>query len=101
MCAYEQSEEGGTVYEPKMAVLQADSLIAYHFINKLIDMICSTNSDFFALIRPECLLLRSALFRKGREKKKGIDRAISLGSFEIADGCNTQYNRMKDALTSL
>eukprot|EP00957_Ditylum_brightwellii_P081799 6223063-Ditylum_brightwellii.AAC.2 len=45
--------------------------------------------------------MRSALFSQGTGKKKGRDKAISLGSFEIAGGCNNQYCKMKDALTSM
>eukprot|EP00957_Ditylum_brightwellii_P067163 5097712-Ditylum_brightwellii.AAC.1 len=47
--AYKESEEGGFVCKPQMAMLQADSVLTYHCIHNKPDVICSKDTDFVVL----------------------------------------------------
>eukprot|EP00957_Ditylum_brightwellii_P106738 8143435-Ditylum_brightwellii.AAC.1 len=51
-----------------MAVLQADALLAYRYINNRSDIIVSKDSDFPALVGPRCLMMHGFKYKQGRGK---------------------------------
>eukprot|EP00957_Ditylum_brightwellii_P057972 4395613-Ditylum_brightwellii.AAC.1 len=60
-----------------MAMIQADVLMSYQAVNNESDIICSTVTDFPAIIGPDCLILQDMKFNQGAGKKRGTVEAMT------------------------
>ena len=83
--AFEQAQDGGFVNRDIIQSLyQADSMIAYRFIQGDSDIIYSSDSDFTALIGSKCIMLKDV-----------VEQGKELTKFVIGGSCNDVMMQLK------
>ena len=105
------NENGGFVQEHILkAKFQADSVIARRAIEKQNDFILSEDTDFAALLGPDCILIKNIQYKKGQSSKTRGRKKKSAGgnathtrcptSFEVSivGPCNTQMNGLRQKI---
>eukprot|EP00957_Ditylum_brightwellii_P005650 431218-Ditylum_brightwellii.AAC.1 len=84
-----------------MAVLQADALLVYQYVNNRSDIIVSKGSDFPALVDPRCLMMCGFKYKQGKGKNINKEEARCMIDIKIGGECNKKLETLKDRLSLL
>ena len=91
--ASEVNVNGGMVCKVKTAAFQADTLMAYRFLNNESRLIIGNDTDFAALIGKDAFVIRN--FKFGRERCTKHIESMKLHSIEIGGASNVMMNKIK------
>ena len=91
--ASEVNVNGGMVCKVKTAAFQADTLMAYRFLNIESRLIIGNDTDFAALIGKDAFVIRN--FKFGRERCTKHIESMKLHSIEIGGASNQMMNKIK------
>ena len=79
-----------TIVESKT---QADHFLAYRYLNNFCDYIHSADTDFVAIIGPQCLLMKNVYFSKDNKSKQ------IKSSYTLVGGGEEQYSMVSYSFT--
>ena len=86
--AYIRNDNHGKVMRVKIALFQADTLIAKRAIGKKSDVIVASDTDYFVSVGPQCLLIsKSFKFKQGLGRQQGKVALMEIQQLTI--GCST------------